>query len=226
MTESSDPAGMAAGGRRADRGSERARDIRFRVGREIHTARRAAGLSLRAAGAAVGVSASAFSRIERGLGAGLSLERLCLACAAVGLEFGGRAFLDGDPVRDAGHLRLLGRIRERLPPGSPWSLEVPLPGPGDQRAIDAETLLCGRRVGFEAELQLEDIQALERRLALKKRDAGLGLLVLVVAETRHNREVLAVHRDALRRSFPLDSRQVLGALHRGEPPVRDGLVVI
>jgi transcriptional regulator with XRE-family HTH domain len=221
-----DHLGVAASVRRVERAIERAREIRMRVGREIRTARRGAGLSLRAAGASVGVSASAFSRIERGLDENISLHPLCRACAAVGLEFGGRAFLDGDPIRDAGHVRLLARLRQRLAAASPWTNEVPIPLPGDRRAIDAETRLEGRRIGFEAELQLDDIQALERRLALKKRDAGLDVLVLVVADTRRNRDVLARHRESLRPAVPLDARDVLSALGRGVAPAGDGLVVL
>jgi len=217
---------VATSTRRRDRGRDRAREIRTRVGHEVRAARRGAGLSLRAAGASVGISASALSRLERGLDAAVSLERLCRACAAVGLEFSGRAFLDGDPIRDAGHVRLLDRLRQRLPPGSPWRVEVPLPIPGDRRAVDAETRLQGRRVGFEVELQLDDVQALERRFALKRRDAGLDVLVLVVADTRHNRHVLAMHRAALRSAFPLGPREVLTALARGLAPTGDGLVVL
>jgi hypothetical protein len=105
-------------------------------------------------------------------------------------------------------------------------IEVPIPVPGDRRAIDAETRLNGRRIGFEAELQLDDMQALERRLALKRRDAALDVLVLVVADTRHNRQVLAQHRESLRPAFPLDPREVLTALARGLVPRADGLVVL
>jgi transcriptional regulator with XRE-family HTH domain len=215
---------MAIGGRRIDRARERALDIRVRTGREVRVARRAAGLSLRAAGAAVGISPSAFSRIERAIEPGVTLERLCLACAAVGLDFGGRTYLNGEPVRDAGHLRLLARLRAVLPPNAPWRVEIPIVG--DSRAVDALTRLSGKTIGFEAELRLEDLQALARKLALKRRDAGLDVLVLVVADTRHNRSVLEVHADALKPAFPLPARVVLSALRRGEAPSGDGLVVL
>jgi len=101
-----------------------------------------------------------------------------------------------------------------------------MPIPGDLRALDARTRLQGRWIGFEAETQLSDLQAIERRAKLKKRDAGLDVLILVVADTVRNRRVLAEHRETLRGSFPLDTREVLAALGRGEAPTGDGIVII
>ncbi len=56
--------------------------------------------------------------------------------------------------------------------------------PGDRRAWDARIVVGGRRAGCEAEMQLLDLQALERRLALKLRDGDVEILLLVVAEHR------------------------------------------
>jgi transcriptional regulator with XRE-family HTH domain len=216
---------MAPGGRRVDRANDRAREIRRRIGLEIRSARRGSGLSLRSAGSAVGISASAFGRIERGVEAGVSVQRLCLACAAVGLAFNGRSFLDGDPVRDAGHVALLSRARAVLPAGAPWRLEAPLAG-GDGRAIDAVTRLDGTPVGFEAETRLEDIQALLRRLGLKRRDGPIDRLVLVIADTRHNRAAVQAYAAELRTVLPIGPRRMLAALRAGECPSGDGYVVL
>ncbi len=49
----------------------------------------------------------------------------------------------------------------------------PLPIPGDRRAWDALVASGGRRAGCEAETHLGDIQALERKLALKLRDGAV-----------------------------------------------------
>jgi hypothetical protein len=86
--------------------------------------------------------------------------------------------------------------------------------------------LAGMRIGIEAESRLGDIQAIDRRAQLKKRDAGLDRLVLLVADTRWNREVLGRHRDALRGSYPLDTKEVLAALAREDVPLGDGIVVL
>ena len=57
-----------------------------------------------------------------------------------------------------------------------------MPIPGDRRAWDARVVIDGRRAGCEVEMQLLDLQALERRLALKLRDGDVDILLLVVAE--------------------------------------------
>ena len=196
------------------------------MGAEIRAARIAGGLSLRDAAAAVELSYSTFWRIERSAAPNVSVKAITLACASVGLALSLRAYPDGDPARDAGQLAVLRRLRVQLPNDAPWQTEVPIPIPGDLRAIDARTILQNATIGFEAETNLTDVQALDRRAQLKKRDARLDRLILVVADTRSNRAVLAIHREALRASFPLDTREVLAALRAGLPPAQDGLIVI
>jgi hypothetical protein len=71
-----------------------------------------------------------------------------------------------------------------------------------------------------------DIQALERRIALKQRDGEVDVVILVVADTRHNRRVLDLHRDALRPLLPLESRQVLASMRNGRLPDRSGIVLL
>ena len=183
-------------------------------------------MSLRAAAAAVGIDFGMLSLIERHLTPNVTVRQLALACAAVGLDLRLRTYLAGDAPRDAAQLRLLNRFRMRLPSGSPWSTEVPLPIPGDLRAIDGWTHLETRTVGVEAETRLDDLQALERRTLLKKRDAALDVLILLVGDTGWNREVLSSHREDLRASFPLDTRAILAAISHGHAPTADGIVVL
>jgi hypothetical protein len=137
-----------------------------------------------------------------------------------------RTYPDGDPVRDAGQLALLERFRQRLPGEGLWQTEVPLPIPGDRRAWDALLVFRGRRAGCEAETRLTDIQALERRLALKFRDGDVDVLILLVADTAANRRVMKMHREALRSLLPLDGWQVLRALRAGGLPDTNGLVLL
>jgi hypothetical protein len=165
-------------------------------------------------------------RIERGELANVTLLQLALACAAVGLRLSGKAYPDGDPIRDAGQARLLRRFEARLPPGTPFRRETPIPIPGDRRGIDGTAILDRTRTGVEAETHLSDLQALERRVLQKQRDASLRVLILLVADTRHNRRVLALHREALRASFPLDTRAVMARVTQGLPPGRNGIVVL
>jgi transcriptional regulator with XRE-family HTH domain len=209
-----------------DRALRQAARIRRQTGGEIRTARQSAGLSLRAAAAAVGMDFGQFARIERDEAGDVRVSQLCLACEAVGLEFKGRPYAAGDPARDAAHLGLLARLRAQLPSSAPWRTEVPLPIVGDLRAVDAEALVERTWVGFEAETRIRDVQATERKAQLKKRDADLRRMFLVVADTKSNRAVLRAHREALRTSFPLDTREVLGALRVGRLPAADGIVII
>ena len=217
---------MATIERRLDRGRDQASRIARSTGADIRLTRRGAGLSLKAAATSVGMSESTFSRLERGRLARTTVEQLALACSAVGLKFVGRAYPDGDPVRDAGHTRLLLRLRGLIHRSAVWRTEVPLPIPGDLRAWDAQIRLGGAVVAVEAEMRLGDLQALERRIGLKRRDGGIELIVLLVADTRGNRHMLSHHREALRTSFPLDTRAMLRALRDGRLPEASGIVVL
>lgn len=167
-----------------------------------------------------------FARIERNEVENVSVRNLALACAAVGLVLSARAYPAADPARDAPQLRLLGRFRARLPGSALWQTEVSLPIPGDLRALDGFTRLRGRAIGVEAETRIIDVQAVARRVQLKKRDARLDVLILLIADTQVNRAVLAAHREALRAAFPLDTRAVMAALAAGECPASDGIVVL
>jgi hypothetical protein len=101
-----------------------------------------------------------------------------------------------------------------------------MPMPGDLRALDGMFVIGPARARVEAEGRLGDVQAIDRGAQRKKRDTGLDRLILLVADTRGNREVLERHRDALRASYPLDTREILAALGRGEMPSADGIVVL
>jgi transcriptional regulator with XRE-family HTH domain len=200
--------------------------IRRQLGEEVRAARRGNGLSQQAAGAAAGMSHAQFGRIERGELADLTVDQACRAGLAVGLRLGARLYPDGDPVRDRAQLALLERFRRHLPAHAVWHTEVPLPIPGDRRAWDALIRLDGRRAGCEAETKLTDLQAVERRLALKLRDGAADLLLVLVSDTASNRQVLRAHREALRGLLPLDGRDVLGALRAGHLPEASGLLVL
>ena len=209
-----------------DIGRRVASRLRAQIGDDIRTARLGAGVSQVAAGDAAGMSHAQLGRIERGVLPGLTVDQVCRAAAAVGLRVTLRTWPDGDPVRDAGQLSLLGRLRKHVPPVATWHTEMPMPLPGDRRAWDAVIGLAGRRAGCEAEAAIRDIQALERRLALKLRDGDVDILILVVADTAANRRVLAAHREDLRSLLPLDGREILASLRVGRLPERSGLIVL
>ncbi len=203
-----------------------ARRIRFELGREIRNARLDGGASLRSAAARVAMSHSQFGRIERGQVRGHTIDQLSRACAAVGLALAVRGHPRAGMALDSAQLALLGRLRALLPATVRTRTEVPLPIPGDRRAWDSVLYLEPRPSPVEAETRIRDIQALDRRTALKLRDSEFDRVVLLVNDTAHNRAMLQAHREDLRATFPLDTRAVLRAIRAGQTPEASGIVVL
>ena len=213
--------------RRLDRAIAVSRQISAYLISEIRSARVAIGLSQDDLGRFVDISGSQVGRFERGELEDIGLEQVCRLSAAVGLVPRVRLYPDGDPVRDVAQVRLLQRVRKRLPPGVSWRTEVPLHGRADARAWDAVAKWAACVDAFEAESRLGDLQATERRVLLKLRDdATVGHVFLVVAATRANRQALGLGREGLRGNFPLDTREALGSLARGRCPGANGLLVL
>ena len=162
----------------------------------------AAALTQQAVGDAIGISHAHVSRIERGLSKRVPYETLVLIGAVLGLDIPLRAFPAGEPVRDGAQLALLARLRVLLPHTLRWRTEVPLNIPGDRRAWDAVIEGRGWRVPVQAETRLRDVQALARRIGLKQRDDEIDFVLLLVADTRHNRHVLRMAGPDLAAMFP------------------------
>ena len=203
-----------------------ARQTVVAIGREVLDARLAAGLSQRAAASAVGMSHAQWGRIERGELHHLSVEQAARAGAALGRRLSVKLYPAGSPIRDAAHVALLDRYTARLPAGTRWRTEVPLPIPGDLRGWDGMAHLDARTAAAEAETRLHDLQELERRVLTKQRDGQVDVVILVVNDTRANREVLRAHRETLRGAFPLDGREILDAFRHGRLPDRSGVVML
>jgi hypothetical protein len=168
-------------------------------------------------------------RFERGELDRVSIREIGAWCAIVGLDLAIKAYPAGDPIRDRAQLALLERFRARLHPGLRWRTEVPLPDERDLRAWDAE--VRGRdpdqwRARIEAETRISDGQALERRLSLKLRDDPTGHLILLVADTRTNRQAIRALGEGLEALLPLDTRRVLASLGAGRDPGASGIVIL
>ena len=192
-------------------------------------ARTAAGLSQRTVAKAIGVSHSKVSRFERGVIRDPSLKFMAAYCAVVGLDLTIRAYPAGDPIRDRAQLALLERFRTRLHPSLRWRTEVPLAMERDLRAWDAEVSGAAPdrwRVRVEAETNVADGQALERRLQLKIRDDPVGHVILLVSETRANRQAMRLLWAGLSETLPLDARATLAALGEGRDPGGSGIVIL
>jgi transcriptional regulator with XRE-family HTH domain len=197
----------------------------LRVGEELRIARVSSGLSSRAVGALVGISHTQVLRIERAHAPHVDIDTLAKLASVLGHDLSLAIHPAGSPVRDAAHVRLLGRLRSRLPDSLTWRTEVPMPIPGDARSADAT--IRGPRLDalVEAETRVHDVQALDRHIAAKQRDLGVRRVILLLSETRHHRELIRTTH-WLNERFPIGTRQALAALAHGDDPGADCLVVL
>ncbi len=193
---------------------------------EIRQARVGAGVSQQRVAQEVGISRSRFGRVERAEVKDIDFVLLSTIASVLGLDLALRAYPAGPRVRDAGHLKLLARLQSRLGPLWSWSFEVPFPRPDDLRAWDAVPRYRDVVVACEAEVKLHDIQALIRREQIKKRDGGVGRLILVVSDTKENRQALRAAEPIIRTVFPVGPRRAMAALRAGHDPGGDALIVV
>ena len=202
---------------------------RVRIGNELRNARRSIGQSLELVAASSGLSPSQAGRIERAALPSVSVDQLARLGAAVGLDVRVRAYPGPDPILEAGQIAVLHRLRGRLNPALGFRTEVPLPIVGDQRAWDAmiaELRGVSSLMPVEAESRLTDGQGQIRRIMLKLRDSGLQHVLLVVADTRRNRDAVAAAASTILADFPIPQRRAMAALAEGEHPGGSALVLL
>jgi transcriptional regulator with XRE-family HTH domain len=194
--------------------------------RELRMARLREGLTLRRVGQSAQMSFITIHRTERAERPWPRPEMLARHAAAVGLRARIKLYPGDDPIRDAGQVALIRRLRERIGQVGKWEFEVPIPQMMDQRAIDAVLTLPAGRVGFEAWVRLADAQAQLRAAHLKQRDAELARMVVVVKATHANRRALAAAGAGAFEAFPGSTRRILAALSAGQIPDANGVVLI
>jgi transcriptional regulator with XRE-family HTH domain len=204
--------------------SARARQMLVDVGRDIRAARGQRGLSQRIVAAAVGISQTQLSAVERGASRTVAIATLLRIGACLGLDLSMRWFPKGEPIRDAAHAALLERFRRAVGERWQWAAEVPLPIRGDPRAWDRTLRAAGLLIGVEGETRPTDLQEVQRRLALKKRDGGADRLLLVIADTDWCRRLLRLND--LEATFPVPGRVALRALAEGRDPGGDAVILI
>lgn len=196
------------------------------VGRELRMARIASGRTQAEIGRAIGLSASEVSRIERERIRKVSYRTLAILCGVVGLRPSLKVWPAGRRLLDQPQLELLKGLQTRAHQRWTWSTEVPLPIPGDLRAVDARSTVPGCQVIYELWTRLSDFQAQARAAQLKKRDIMADHLVIVVRDTHANRRAVRLAEPAITQAFPLTTRTVLEALKAGRCPAGDGLVFL
>jgi transcriptional regulator with XRE-family HTH domain len=220
------PAAMPARTHRTSIATARAQADLATAAQELRAARIEIGLSQADVARAVRLSGSQVSRIERGLAPTVSLATLGRIGAVVGIEVRLRAFPSGSPLRDRAHLELLARLRRSVHPDLAWRTEVPLPIRGDRRAWDATIAARSWTVAVEAETRPTDVQALLRRLSLKRRDAGVDTVILLLAATRHNRALIRSLDETLRAAFPVPGPAALERLAAGQGPGGSAIILL
>ena len=210
--------------RAADLGTRLGLSAIAELGRVTRDARLAAGLSQTELAVAAGMSKSAVARYESGHYRAAKLLPAARMLRVLGHEMRLAAYPAGTPLRDAGHAKLVGRILDEVGDPLRYGTDVPLPNPGDMRAWDILLMLDRRRVALEAEMRLRDLQELVRRVHTKRRDGMVDGLVIVLADTRHNRSLLPA-LEAMLPDYPrLSGARFVSALREGRLPP-DGIVL-
>jgi transcriptional regulator with XRE-family HTH domain len=218
--------GMSTRRNLVDEARRRARRQLDDVIRDLRNARLAAGLSQAAVGYALGISRSLLAGWERGE---LLASPLQLAGwgAVVGLDVPIRAHAAGSPLRDVAQLRILERAHLVIGDGWDWQTEVPVSSdPLDRRAVDVVLRGPGGSVGLEVISRLTDAQGQIRAVVLKQQVSRIERMVLVLADTRHNRNALMVAAPTVVPAFPLRTRAVLVGLRAGRLPRANGVILI
>ena len=208
-----------------DAAADRARRNLDELAREFRAARLDRGLSQSAVASAVGLSRTWVSRFEHAQ-LDPSVRQATLIAGAVGLDLGVRAFPTGHPIRDAAHVELLNRLRAILHRSLRLATEVPMPALGDMRAWDGMIRGLSQAIAVEAENRPRDLQALDRRIALKQRDANVDRVLLVLRDSRGNRALLRGAGGGLIERYPVPGRRAIELLRAGADPGGSAIVLL
>ena len=193
---------------------------------ELREARLIAGLTQGAVASALGVSRDRIARVELRRVRNVGVDYLVSHAAAVGLKASIKFYPTGGAIRDEAQASYIARFVARI--GHAWRvmLDVPIPLPGDLRAVDVLLQNSTCRIVVEVITRLRDLQAQLRAAQLKQRDLGADRLILVVAGSHANRVALAAARPTLLATFELDTHRVLASLEAGHDPGRDAVIVL
>jgi transcriptional regulator with XRE-family HTH domain len=212
---------------RLQRGRRQGADlVRGLVG-ELRVARQNAGVSQRALAAEVGWTQSEINRLEQFRFMTVPLPRLCEIGSALGLELNASWHPAGDAVRDEGHQAVKRRFI-LLVAAPPYGVthEAPFPNLGDLRSWDLLLRLDEQRVGIEVETRVRDVQACVRRIRARQRSGGVAFIILVLADTAHNRRFVDELREALGPSFATSPGAITASLRAGMPVPGSGVILV
>jgi len=204
--------------------------ITERVIRELRDARLVAGLSQSALARELNLDPSNVWRLEaRGL-ADIGVVRLSEIASVLGYEVSVGLHPVGDPVRDKGQLACGRRFNALL--SDRWRVtdETLLPAAGEQRAWDKLLRLVDVTprylVGVDIESRVWDVQAIVRRTRGRERDGQVDHILIVLADTAHNRRVVDELRVSLGPDYATGPRRIMAALRTGEWLPGSGVILV
>jgi hypothetical protein len=172
------------------------------------------------------MSQGELSRLERFDFPNIAFVRLAEIAAVLGLELSAGLHRNGDAVRDVGHQATIRRCLANVHSAFVCTREVPLPNVGDRRSWDILLRLGSVLIGVEAETRIRDIQALVRHVRERERDGGVDHVFVLLADTVHNRQLVAQLREALGPRFAANPRDVLSALRAGRPVAGSAVLLV
>jgi transcriptional regulator with XRE-family HTH domain len=213
-------------------GKREARAIAATLGREARSTRRRRRLTQAALGNLVGLGQSEISHLERGNGAGASIE----TWVAIGMALDrpiaigfGRDVVDPE-LRDAGHLAAQELVL-RIAGAGGWSTQVEAQSDPARSWHATDVLLRhgdGTTVLAEIWNRLDDLGAALRSTDRKLADAATTPTprsVWILVDTAANREIVRRYPTLLRSRFPGSSSAWVRAVAAGEgPPPAPGLI--
>jgi transcriptional regulator with XRE-family HTH domain len=189
---------------------------------EFREMRLSIGVPQRQVATAVRVSRSVCTRIEAGRAGQLSIVMAARIAAVLGLDLSIRVFPGPEPVRGGAHAKrlhaVLAYVAAPLSYGGRSSIAQRSGQPTEQRAWDAVITGRDKRTSIELEMQVRDGQALERRMALKLRDDPVDGFLVLLADTRRNRQTLADHPELFPQLPRLTLSVIIKALRAGKHP--------
>lgn len=207
----------------------RAADQAERMGSEVALARATLGISRLAVARRAGVARSTVERVEAG-DPSVQIRTLAAAMDAVGLDLVLRAYQGRAlSLRDTGQMELVDALRSTAT--AYWRPRVEVAAGEFGRSADLVFYGADEIQHHEVERSATDFQAQfgaasRKREALASGDRRPVRLVLVIEDTRRNREALRPHTSLIGSQLPAGSRDVLRSLRRGQALGQDGLLWI
>jgi transcriptional regulator with XRE-family HTH domain len=212
---------------RVQRGRRKGDAVVRRLVGELRVARQNAGVSQRALAADLDWTQSEVNRLEQVKFQSVPIGRLCEVASVLGLELSANWYPVGDSIRDKGH-QVVRRRFQALVASPPYSLtdEAAFPDIGDLRSWDVLLRLEDVRIGVEIETRVRDLQGCVRRIRARQKNGGADAILLVLADTAHNRRIYGELRDALGPAFATPPDAIVSALRAGRAVPGSGVILI